>query len=404
MKINIKQFLTNKFTISISFLILVILGFVIFFHYRDAVFSKEIVHLEILGPQTAIMGEEVTYTVKYKNNSNFALEQAKIVFELPDYSLTEDAKLRLTEDLENIRPGDEKFVKFTARLLGKEEDVKTARAWMTYVPHNLSARYESTATLSTKINMVPLLVAFDLPPKVEKNKQLTFILDYFSGVDYPLENLSIKVDRLAGFNVISSTPESLDNTEWKLNVTQKGQTGKISITGLVTADAGSKLDFSARLGMRINGAFVLLKEMKQEAEVTAPALVISQSINGFAGDAPSAGNVVNYQITFKNTSDGMLDGALAISRLNGPAFDFSTLQSSQGQVQADRSVYFQLPPLAPGQEAKGTFSIKLKDTVGEADTITKNIVSVQERSQIFETKVNVGSVAPPVIMPPGVVQ
>lgn len=54
-------------------------GFFAFWYYREGMFSKEILKLEILGPDKAKTGDEIEYTVKYKNNGNFVLEQAKLV-------------------------------------------------------------------------------------------------------------------------------------------------------------------------------------------------------------------------------------------------------------------------------------------------------------------------------------
>jgi uncharacterized repeat protein (TIGR01451 family) len=81
-------------------------------------FSKEILRLEIFGPDIAKIGEEIEYTVQYKNNGNFVLEQPKLTFILPDNSLTEDSKLMLVQTLDDIYPGVQESVKFKARLLG----------------------------------------------------------------------------------------------------------------------------------------------------------------------------------------------------------------------------------------------------------------------------------------------
>src|SRR3989344_4002124 len=196
----------------------VVAGFTAFWYWRDDIFSKEILRLEILGSETAHMGEEITYTVKYKNNGNFVLENPKLTFELPVNSLTEDNKNRLVQQLEDIYPGDEKVALFKTRLLGKEGDTTTAHAWLSYTPKNLSARYEADTTFTTKIDAVEATLAFDLPSKVEKGKAVMYDINYFSNIDYPLENLSIKVEPTSGFNVESSDPPSLDHMEWKLPV------------------------------------------------------------------------------------------------------------------------------------------------------------------------------------------
>jgi len=44
--------------------------------------------LEVQGPDTAKMGEEVQYIVKYKNQGNFILQDPVLVFRFPDNVIT----------------------------------------------------------------------------------------------------------------------------------------------------------------------------------------------------------------------------------------------------------------------------------------------------------------------------
>ena len=106
----------NKTIIFFVLVAIIIAGFFGFWYYRDQIFSKEILKLEILGPENASMGAEVEYTVKYKNNGNLVLQSPKLIFNLPDNSLTEDGKTRLMQDLKDIYPGDERFAQFKVRL------------------------------------------------------------------------------------------------------------------------------------------------------------------------------------------------------------------------------------------------------------------------------------------------
>jgi len=114
---------------------------------------------------------------------------------------------------------------FKARLLGKDGDLKTAKAALSYVPKNITAPYESDTTFITKIDASPITLNFDLPTEVEQGKSLQYAINYFSNVDYPLENLSVKIDPTPGFDFVSADPTSLDNTEWKLQTLNKAQGG-----------------------------------------------------------------------------------------------------------------------------------------------------------------------------------
>ena len=379
-----------------AILLLIILGIAFFWFWREAVFSKQILKLEILGPDLAKAGDEITYTIKYKNNGNFVLEKPKLIFELPENSLNEDSKTRFTEDLEDIYPGEESAKEFKGRIFGKEGDVKKAKATLTYIPKNLSARYESDTILATKIEAVPLTLTYDMPTNVEKGKEITYSINYFSNIEYPLENLSIKIDPVEGFNFKSATPSSLDNTEWKLSTLNKGQGGRITINGLVNSETGGHLNFSAKIGIWQDGSFIVLKETNQEMIITQPRLLISQSINGSPDYSASPGETLNYQISFQNVGSTSFSNLFATVNLDGKAYDFSTLQSSIGQVdQNGRAVVFspsqvsQLKNLYPQQKVNVNFSVKLKESLPDSSSQTiKSFVNVLDINQEFVTKVS----------------
>jgi len=261
-----------KKIILILLVVLISFGSIIFFYYKDKVFSEEILQLEILGPSDVKMGEEIEYTVKYKNNGNFILENAKIIFELPDNSLTEDSQTRFKKDLKDINPGTEDFIKFKGRLLGKEGDLKVVKAIISYSPYDLSVKYESEANFTSKIDSVNLSLDFDLPAIMERGKELSYSLIYNSKIDYPLENLSIKIDSPLGFSFKSSDPPSFDNLEWKLKTLSNNQGGKINIKGIISTESESPLVFRAILGMWQDGDFILIKEKSFSLQLTEPPI------------------------------------------------------------------------------------------------------------------------------------
>ncbi|OGZ70665.1 MAG: hypothetical protein A3F47_00195 [Candidatus Staskawiczbacteria bacterium RIFCSPHIGHO2_12_FULL_38_11] len=390
----------NKKIIFIILIVIIIAGFTAFFYYRDQIFSKEIVRFEILGQDSVKMGEEMEYTVKYKNNGNFALENPKLIFELSDNSLTEDSKLRITQDLKDVYPGTEEFVKFKARLLGKEGDFKVVKATLSYTPHGLSARYESETTFTTKIETVPITLTYDLPSRAEKGKEITYNINYFSNIDYPLENLSIKIEPVNGFNFKSATPSSLDNSEWKLSTLSKTQGGRIIIKGVIGADAGNHLSFLAKLGMWRDGNFVVIKEASQDVEVIQPLIFISQQINGSLNYVASPGETLKYRIFLRNIGPSSFNNLFVTSSIDSQAFDLSTLLSDGGQIRtSDGLIAFDarnvagLQNLAPQQETNVSFSVKLKDSWSISDSeknnvVIKNKVDVSGISQEFSNKVS----------------
>jgi uncharacterized repeat protein (TIGR01451 family) len=391
--------------ILLILLIIIVVVIVAFFLYRASMFSKEILKLEILGPDTAKIGDEIQYTVQYKNNGNFVLEQPKLTFELPNNSLTEDGRTIFVQNLNDIYPGDQESVTFKARLLGKDGDLKTAKASLSYMPKNITATYESNTTFITKIDASPLTLGFDLPTKVEQGKSLQYAINYFSNVDYPLENLSIKVDPAPGFDFISADPASLDNSEWKLQTLNKAQGGRIIITGNVSAGNNQNLTFSASLGMWQSGNFIVIKQTSVTVQVIQPLLFISQQVNGSGSYVASPGETLHYQIFFRNIGSTPFDNLFMVVKLDSPALDMSTIQAENGgQVQPndnmivwDQSQVAQLRHLDVQAQGEVDFDVKVKSNwspsaVDVNSTVITDSVNISQITQKFTIKVSSGLV------------
>ncbi len=389
--------------IIIILIVIAVILVVVFLLYRGSMFSKEILRLEILGPDTAKIGQEIEYTVQYKNNGNFVLENPKLTFVLPDNSLTEDGKTIFTQNLDDIYPGNQESVKFKARLLGKDGDLKTAKASLSYVPKNITATYESDTTFNTKIDASPITLDFDLPTKIEKGKSLQYSINYFSNVDYPLENLGIKLDPTLGFDFVSADPASLDNSEWKLQTLNKAQGGRITITGAISAGTNQSLTFSASIGMWKNGNFIVIKQTSVDAQVIQPLLFISQQVNGSSNYVASPGENLHYRIFFRNIGSTPFDNLFMVTKLDGLALDMSSIQVGMGgQVQSgdnmivwDDSLVPQLRHLDVQQEGEVDFDVKVKSdwtpsSADSAGTVITDSVNISQTTQKFTIKVNSG--------------
>src|SRR3989338_2528082 len=106
--------------LTLTALVIGVLG--LWFWQRNS-YSKEILRLEIIAPSQATMGEEITYTVRWKNNGNVFLEKVRVVFAYPKGSLpVEGESLRINKQLNEIYPGQEETLQLKGRLFGKEGD------------------------------------------------------------------------------------------------------------------------------------------------------------------------------------------------------------------------------------------------------------------------------------------
>ncbi len=390
----------NKIIIA-TLILSVALGALGFWYYQRNVYSKEILKLEILGPEKADLAEEIEYIVKYKNNGNIKLEEPRLIFEYPEYSILESGKvLRQEIILEDIYPGQEEIFHFKGRLIGSEGEIKKAKAWLSYRPKNLKARYESETMHAAQIGNVSLTLDFDLLSKMEAGKEINFKLNYFSNANFPLSDLGIKIEYPTGFEFKSASPQSLDTAEWEIGLLNKAEGGRLEIRGILTGQVDEEKVFKAQLGTWREGTFVLLKESVRAVKIVTPSLYISQQINGSPQYVASPGDTLHYEIFFKNIGNEAFTNLFLVARLEGKAFDFSTIKTPTGELESgDNSIVFDwrgvsaLQFIDAQEEGKVEFWIDLKDSwpisgPEDKNPLIKNKVYLSQARQEFVNKVN----------------
>ena len=394
----------NRFIVIIILLTLA-LGAAGFWYWQKNPYSKEILKIEIIGPTEAVISEEVEYTVKLKNNGNVRLEEARLIFEFPEHTLFEEGLSRRQEigpeELGDIYPGDEKTFKFKGRFFGKEGEAKTVKALASFRPKDLKARYDRETTFTTVIKEIPLTFDFDIPSKVEVERDFRFSLNYYSSLNYPLSNLGIRIEYPLDFEFLESDPPGLGKTEWEIPLLNPAEGGRVEIKGRLSGETGQQKTFRASLGIWLEDEFILLKEISKSVEIDRPGLFVSQRINDQSQYIASSGDLLHYEIFFRNIGkEPFLDLSL-VTTLEGTGFDFETVKSDLGQFNKGDSFIVwdsrdvsNLKFLDQGEEGRVEFWVNLKDEweIGspeEKNAILKNTVLIPKVGEKeFETKVN----------------
>ena len=393
------------FIVIVVILALILGGFGFWYYQRNS-YSKESLKLELLGPTEAGLAEEIEYLVKFKNNGNIRLESARLTFEYPHSAVpledetASEENLRREKELDDIYPGEERSFSFKARLLGKENEAAVAKAWLSYQPKNLKARYESSTTLTTMIKNVPLTFEFDLPSKAGPTDEIRFRLNYFSNIDYPLSDLRVQIDYPKEFEFKESTPQALEKSEWEIPVLNRADGGRIEVLGQLKGKVGEEKTFRARIGTWRANEFILLKEVTRMVALVEPSLYIVQQINANPEYVANVGDQLHFEISFKNIGNNPLTNLFLISRLGGKMIDFETLKAPQGKFEpGDNSIVFdwrQVPALQfldVREEGKVEFWVELKESwdISDPETknpIIKNEVILGQAQKEFVTRIN----------------
>jgi len=371
------------------------------FLWQRMSFSKEVLKLEILGPDKAALGEELEYMVKFKNNGSIRLESPELFFEFPEGSVFEGEgriKRMTAEQLGgDIYPGEERTFKFTGRLLGKENETKTLKVVISFQPKDLKSRNEVSTTFTTILNEIPIDFSLDMPSKTGGGKAFTFKINYSSSVDYSLKDLSCIIQYPDDFEFLYSQPKALEDSQWDIPILNELETGKIEISGILNGDSGEQEVFKARIGVWQDGDFIVLKEAVKGVEIASSSLYLTQKVNNNEEYVASPGDQLHYEIFFRNLSEQPMTNLVLIARLEGSGLDLNSIKAPEGKFQAgDNSIIWeQLPDLAflePGKESKIEFWIDVKNnwtikTLAEKNPVIKNKVTIGEARQEFLTKI-----------------
>ena len=394
--------------IKISLVVIAVLIALTAWYWSQNTHSKEVLKLEILGPSSIEAGEDVNYIVKYKNNGNVRLENARLIFEYPENSIISE-ELRENEDdniiirssqkveliLADIQPGEERSANFKGTVYGEENSTAISVAELEYTPRNLTASYKSETTHTTIISGVPFTFEVNLPTRVESGKEFTFDINYFSRIDRPLSDLRIKVSYPQGFEFKESRPKpSFESNEWEVGVLNKGQGGRIEVTGTIKGDVDQAKIIKAELGFWQDGRFIPLKSSSRGMQLAAPMIFITYQINGKSDYVASPGDYLYYEVFFKNTGEDFLENLFLTVKLNESVVDFNNVQAGSGNFQKsagmilwDSTSVSQLKFLPTMEEGRVDFWVKLRDDIKSANPEVRVELSLGEVKERITTKI-----------------
>ena len=364
-----------------------------YYFYQKNNYSKGVIKFEVLGPEEIQAFDEVEYLVKIKNNGEIVLEEAKLTFKYPDDSFpTSEAFYRIEKEIGDIYPGEEKIISFKGRVFGKEGEGKMAEAVLRYRPKNLKAFYESKTVFTARIRSVPLSFEIDIPSRIESGKDTSFFLNYFSNSDWPLMNLRVMMEYPTGFEFLQSRPKAIEKNNWDLPVLNKAEGGRIEIKGRLTGEIREQKIFRALLGIWLENRFIVLKEAIKGTEVLKPSLMVFQLINDSSNYIARPGDVLHYQIFFRNTGEQFFENLFLVVKLEGKAFDFESIRTDFGQVnRGENSIIWdwrnipKLKYLGQGEEGSVDFWINLKNNWPVDYPLEKNFV-VRDKVILYQTK------------------
>lgn len=378
-KLTPKQKKWTIAAIAFGAIFLIFVGFLIWRGMTS--FDKDEVKLEIRGPEQAVSGDEIIYTLVCENKTKLDLNNLRIIFYYPEDSIPlETDDLIQTMEMRNLAVGQRKEIKLPARIIGLKDEEKKARVELTYQPGEISSSFTNKAEFKTKIISVPLILDFDMPERLVNGQAFNLSLRYINEAEVSFDNIHIKIEYPNGYIYNSASPQPVEDEDnlWKIGNLMAGEEGKISIQGSIQGEESESKTFKAQLGILEGDRFIPYAEEVSSSQISVSPLFITQAVNGTAGESVvNPGEKLFFQINYKNTADVAIKDVVITSKLEGKALDLSSLELDKGYFNGQLITWNSgsIPELAflgPNQSGQISFSVRIKDYLTVSSYSDKN--------------------------------
>lgn len=367
----------RKIWLAAIFFVLVFLGLTSWFYWAGKnSFAKEKVSLDIFGQERIVSGEEVKYIVRYKNNTDSILQNADLVFLFSEQSIPSDKSSEKSSGLPSVKKnigdiaaGQEGQMEFQARVLGDKDSAQKFSAKLEYTPLKFNSLFVNEAEFSSLIISVPLVLSFDLPERIVSGQVLNFALKYLNTSDAIFSDSKIKIEFPGDFKFENAVPSPSENSHiWNLPEIGSHEEGKILIKGIVIGNEGERKVFKAQIGSEKNNEFSIYAQALSSSGISVSPLFIEQVLSSSVKSSFNLGEVVNYKIKYRNTTDFEISPVVISLKINSQAVDYQSIDASGGFFSSSENTIIwnasSLPALnllAAHSEGELEFSLKIKD-------------------------------------------
>lgn len=378
----------KKILAGLFFLVIIAAVFagVAYYYYTDTGgFDKSDIIVSIIGPDRLVAGEEISFEVAYKNNSGSVLRNVEIMLEWPEQSILSDSgsnALAARSELGIVVPFQEKSANFKGRIYGSLGDEKKIKATYRYIPENFNSPFEGVKEIFISIAASPLALNINVPSQVAADKEVEIKLEYQNQSEAYFPNGRVKVAYPNGFKFVAADPAPVsENNIWDLQTINARANGAITIKGSFSGAQGEIKTLRTDIGsLWDEEKFIIYSSMDSAVTLASSALMVFQTVNGSRDFAAYPGNLLRYNIRYKNTSDLQIPNAVILAQIDPAFIDVKTLNIQWGSFGGrTNSIIWneigvpELSMLDPKEEGEVSFTVKLNPVFLPKEFSDKNL-------------------------------
>lgn len=371
---------------GILFLLLLGIGAYLYFSHNE--FSQASIFLQITAPSQAASGDNIVWSVAIKNNANIAIDNVILNFEYPigvtKCSGDSTCKKFQSSKIGSILPGEEKDIKFTADISGEINELKTAKASITYNPRGISASFTNDTQTIVQLTSGSAGVKLSaVKTQILAGEDVVLNAVVSSNIENPLGNLQLKMYFPDGVQLVSSLPQASNVTQsaWNIGVLNPKEVNSFVFHLKMKGNIGASFIVKAEVSYfdSQSNEQVLLDEDQLGFKLTEMKVSLVQTINNEANYTAHFGETLSYKIDFQNQGNSSYQNSDLLVVLDSNALDLASIVAPGAMVSGNKITFPaanfpQLAYIAPNSQGEVMFSVKVKSPNQITGSTTKNFV------------------------------
>lgn len=349
----------------------------------------------IEAPVELRSGDEVIYSVHYKNEDTVNVADAELNLRYPAGFIFESASL-LPDNEENnkwtlgiLKPGKDDIIEIKGFLVGKPDTTATISGSLRYLPANFSSPFNELATAQITLMPVQVDVRFEGADEILVGQDTTYSIIYRNDSDKDLSNLRFEIVYPSNFVVTDFNTKPTDqDTIWDIPALPPDEETEIQIDGHFSSSlSDEKAKFDLRLQQK-GGRDEYYDQVtySKETAVIAGDLLLTTIANGISEGVSSIdlGDVLNVSISYENKNQASFKDITLTTVLETRYKTESAASESKGALD--------FTSLVDSNEGKVKTLTSNNDKVLEAKSITwspEDLASLKELASFDSDEINV---------------
>jgi hypothetical protein len=323
-----RRFITSLFLfiLSIGFFLAVLWG-AFFFFESGKDFSEGNIILSISGESESVLGGEVRYRVRYRNEQNTLLEHVEIKIHYPEGFVYKESSRDTKGELEDtwelgvLQPYESGYLDIYGNIFGDKDKEQSFRVFLNYNPENFSSQFQQAANTNIVISESPVLFTVDMEDESIFGDDVVIHIVVEKEGDFSPQ-LSLSLNENEFFSIKESSIESVPFNEVLWELPEFESKLEIDIVGVFTGDNDvAQLAFQLQ-GVEDSGNEYIYGDIEREVALVKTDFIANYVINGARKELEvKPGETLNTTVSLKNDGDVAIDDIKVIMRFEAPSYN-----------------------------------------------------------------------------------